>query len=165
MLVAGLCLSLLGIFLAIPFWLGVFPLRNQLLVLLGLPCVLLPVSPLVPLKFSLSCNFAILIMMCLAVGLFGFLFIQTLCASWICVTFFLINIGKFSIITFSNRFPIPCSSSSSDIPVIWILFRFMFSSSSLNSSSFFLSLFFLCSLRVFFPYVVLQLADSILSFI
>ena len=61
---------------------------------------------------SLSWNFAILIMMCLEVGLFGFLLIGTLCVSWIFVTFSLIKLGKFSIITFSNRFSIPCSSSS-----------------------------------------------------
>ena len=52
-LVAGLWFSLLGIFLAISFWLGAFPLRIQLLVLLGLPCMLLPVFPLQPLRFSL----------------------------------------------------------------------------------------------------------------
>ena len=39
-LVAGLWFSLLGIFFAILFWLGAFPLRNQLLTLLGLPCML-----------------------------------------------------------------------------------------------------------------------------
>ena len=32
---------------------------------------------------SLSWNFAILIMICLAVGLFGFLFLGILCVSWI----------------------------------------------------------------------------------
>ena len=45
-------------------------------------------------------------MMCLAVGLFVFLLIGTLCDSWICVTFSLIKLGKFSIITFSSRFSI-----------------------------------------------------------
>ena len=52
-LVAGLWFSLLGMFFAILLWLGVFPLRSQLLSLLGLPCMLLPVSPLLPLRFSL----------------------------------------------------------------------------------------------------------------
>ena len=47
-LVAGLWFSLLGIFFAILFWLGAFPLRNQLLTLSGLPCMLLPVSSLMP---------------------------------------------------------------------------------------------------------------------
>ena len=53
-LVEGLWFSLFGIFLAIPFWLGAFPLRSQLLTLLGLPCMLLPVSPLLPLRFCLG---------------------------------------------------------------------------------------------------------------
>ena len=52
-LVAGLWFSLLGIFLAILFWLGAFPLRSQLLTILGFPSMLLPVSPLLPLRFSL----------------------------------------------------------------------------------------------------------------
>ena len=78
--------------------------------------------PLLPLRFSLSWNFAVLIMICLEVDLFGFLLIGTVCVSWICVTFSLIRLGKFSIVTFSNRFSIPCSSSSpSGIPIIWIL--------------------------------------------
>ena len=52
-LVAGLWFSLLGIFFAILFWVGAFPLRSQLLTLLGLPCMLLPFSPLLPLRFFL----------------------------------------------------------------------------------------------------------------
>uniref|UniRef100_K9IHF4 Uncharacterized protein n=1 Tax=Desmodus rotundus TaxID=9430 RepID=K9IHF4_DESRO len=86
---------------------------------------------------SLSWNFAILIIMFLEVGLLGFLFIETLCASWVCVTFSLIKLGKFSVITFSNRFSIPCSSSSpSGIPIIRILLCFMLSCSSLDTSLF-----------------------------
>ena len=50
-MVGGLCFSSLGVFLAIPFWAGTFPLRSQLLALLGLPCMLLPVSPMLPLRF------------------------------------------------------------------------------------------------------------------
>ena len=138
--VAVLWFSLLGIFFAILFWLRAFPLRSQLLTLSGLPCMLLPVSPLLLLRFSLlSFNFAILIMMCLAVGLFGFLLIVILCASWTYVTFSVIKLGKYSIITFSNRFSIPYSSSSG-IPIIQILLHFMLSCSSFNPSSFFLSL-------------------------
>ena len=59
-LVAGLWFSLFGIFFAILFWLGAFPLRSQLLTLLGLPCMLLSVSPLLPLRISLClwiCHF------------------------------------------------------------------------------------------------------------
>ena len=67
-LVAGLCFSLLGIFLALPFWLVMFLLRSQLLALSELPCMLPLVSPLLPFRFSLSWNFAILIMMWLAVA-------------------------------------------------------------------------------------------------
>ena len=44
------------------------------------------------------------------------------------ITFSLINLGKFSVITFSNRFSIPCSSSSPfGIPIICILLCFMLS--------------------------------------
>ena len=41
--------------------------------------------------------------MCLGVGLFGFLLIEILCASWICLTFSLIKLEKFSIITFFRQ--------------------------------------------------------------
>ena len=115
---------------------------------------------------SLSWKFAVLIMMCLGVGLFGFLLIGTLCHSWICVTFSLIRLGKFSIITFSNRFSIPCSSSSpSGIPIMWILLRFMLSCTSLNPSSFFLSLFLFLALSRCLFYFVLQCPDPILCLI
>ncbi|KAF6109647.1 hypothetical protein HJG60_010885 [Phyllostomus discolor] len=118
---AGLCFLLLRIFLAIPFWLGVFPLRSQVLVLSGLPYILLPVSPFLTLRFSLSCNFAILIMICLRVSLFGLPLNGTLCVSWICVTLSLIKRGKFSNIIFSNRFSVPCSSSPSVTLIIQTL--------------------------------------------
>ena len=52
-LFAGLWFSLLGIFIVILFWLRAFPLRSQLLTLLGLPCMLLPVSLLLPFRSSL----------------------------------------------------------------------------------------------------------------
>ena len=90
-------------------------------------------------------------MMCLEVGLFGFLLLGTLCDSWICLTFSLIKLGKFSIITFSNTFYIPWSSSPTGIPCIMILLCFMLSCISLNPSSFFLNLFsFSYSFWVFF---------------
>ena len=50
-LVAGLCFSLLGIFFAITFWLIVFLLGNQLLDLSGFLCMLVPISPLLHLRF------------------------------------------------------------------------------------------------------------------
>ena len=71
---------------------------------------------------SLSWNFSILIMMCLAVGLFRFLLLGTLCFLDLC-DFSLIKLGKFSIITFSNRFSIPCSSSS---PLVSLLYRYYY---------------------------------------
>ena len=85
------------------------------------------------------------------VGLFGFLLIGTVCVSWVCVTFSLIQLGKFSIITFSSTFSIPCSSSSPlGIPLIQISLCFMLSYSSLTTCSFLLSLFsFSCSFWVF----------------
>ncbi|KAF6086349.1 hypothetical protein HJG60_008514 [Phyllostomus discolor] len=91
-------------------------------------------------------------MMCLGVGLCGFLLIGTLCVSWICVTCSLIKLGKFSFISFSTRFSIPCSSSSpSGIPVVRILLCFILSCISLNPSLFFLSLFsFSCSFWMLF---------------
>ena len=52
-LVTGLCFSFLGIFLAIPFWFVVFLLRNQLLALSELLFILLSLSPLLCLRFSL----------------------------------------------------------------------------------------------------------------
>ena len=52
-LVSGLCFPLLGIFLAILFWLIVFLLRNKLLALSEFPCMLLLVSPFLLLRFSL----------------------------------------------------------------------------------------------------------------
>ena len=151
-LFAGLFFLLFAISLAIPFWFVAFPLRNQLLVLSGGPLVCYFLFLPCCLLFSLSWNFAILIMMCLSVGLFGFVLLGTLFVSWIWVTFSLIRLGKFSIITFSNRFSIPFSSSSpSRIPIIWILLCFMLSYISLNPSSFFLSLFsFSCSFWVFY---------------
>ena len=121
-MVAGLCFSLLGVFLAILFWLGVFPLRSQLL--MGAPFYVTSCFSLAAFKILyLTSNFVILIMICLEVGLFGFLLIGTLCVSWTCVTFSLITLVKFSIITFSNKLSIPCSSSSpSGIPIIWIYY-------------------------------------------
>lgn len=50
--------------------------------------------------FNLCC----LIMMCLAVGLFGFIFIETLCISWVYMTLSFIRLWEFSDIILSNRF-------------------------------------------------------------
>ena len=157
---------MLAIFVAIPFLLGEFPLRSQLVGLLGLPCMLHTFSLAAFKILSLSWNFAILIMMYLAVGLFGFLLIRTLYASWSCVKFSLMKLGKFSIITFSNRFSIPCSSSSPcGIPIKWILLRFMLSCSSLIFLSFSVFFPFLVLSGSFFSHLVFLLTDLILCFI
>ena len=116
---------------------------------------------------SLSWNFDILIKMCLAVGLFGFLLFGTLCVSWTWVTFSLLRLGKFSIITFSNRFSIPCSSSS---PLVFLLYGYCYVSCFtafplLPLHSFLASFPFLALSGCFFLYFVLQLADPILCFI
>uniref|UniRef100_K9IY41 Uncharacterized protein n=1 Tax=Desmodus rotundus TaxID=9430 RepID=K9IY41_DESRO len=58
-------------------------------------------------------------MMCLGVGLFGFIMFGTLCTSRTCLFISFIKLGKFSVIIFSNRFPICCSfSSPSGTPMI-----------------------------------------------
>ena len=113
---------------------------------------------------SLSLNFAI--MMYLGVGLFGFLLIVTLCASWTCVTFSVIQMGKFSIITFQTGFLslahlllllisllygyyyVLCCSRVPSTPLhsFWVFFPFLALSGS-------------------FFYFVLQLTHSIFCFI
>ena len=78
-----------------------FLTRNQLIALWGFTCNWLFVSLLLLLEFSLSLTSTVLIV-CLIVGLFGFILCGTLCASctWISVSF--IRFEKFSIIIFSN---------------------------------------------------------------
>ena len=79
--------------------------KSLLIALWECPCTWLFL--LVPLEFDL--NFAILIMICLAVGLFGFILSGTLCAScsWISGSFF--RFRKFSAIISSNTFSTPFS--------------------------------------------------------
>ena len=122
-LAAGLWFSVLGIFLTIFFWLGAFPLRSKLLTLLGLPCMLLPVFPLLPLRFFLClgfCHFNY------DASCSGPLWVPL---AWDSLCFLdlgecsLIRLGKFSIISFSNRFSIPCSSSS---PLVFLLYRYYY---------------------------------------
>ena len=91
----------------------------------------------------------------LGVSLFAFPLIGTLCASWTCVTFSLIKLGKCSITTFSNRFSIPCCSSSpSGILILWILLCFMCSKTPLTP---------LCSFTVFFCFVAVWVFFSTVS--
>ena len=124
--------------------------------------MLLPVSPLLPLRFSLSWNFAILIMMCLAVAPLD----STLCASWISVTFSLIKLGKFSIISFQTGFHSFLLLFSFWYHYHMNIITFHVVLHSLNPSLYFLSLFFLflMFLGIFF-YLALQLVDMILYFI
>ena len=101
-LVTGPCFSLLGIFLVIPFWPVVFPLRNQLLALLKLPCVLLSVFSLLLLRFSLwvwhwHFNYD----MSWSGPLWVDLDWDPL---WTCMAFPLSKLRKFSVIILSNRF-------------------------------------------------------------
>ena len=103
-------------------------------------------------NLSLSWNFVILIMMCLEVGLFGFLLIGTLCFLDLC-DFFSHQIREIFHHYFFKQvfYPLLFFFFSSGIPIIWILLRFMLSCISLNPSSVFLSLFSLsCSFWVFF---------------
>ena len=69
-----------------------------------------------------------LMMMCLGVFLFGSNFFGTLWASW---TSWKSNsfarLGKFSFITYSNKFSTSSCSSPSGTPIIWILERFRLS--------------------------------------
>ena len=53
---------------------------------------------------SLSFTFAILIMICLGVGLYGFILFGILCVSYTCITVSFFMFGKFSAIISSNTF-------------------------------------------------------------
>ena len=77
-------------------------------------------------------------MMCLDMGLFGFILFGILCASWTSVSFSFTRLEKFSIIIFSNRFSIPCSISSGT-PMMQMLLLLMSSQKSLKLFSFLIS--------------------------
>ena len=62
--------------LSTPFWLATFWGKNQLVALWGLLCVWLFVLLFLPPEFSVT--FAILIMICLDLGLLGFMLFETL---------------------------------------------------------------------------------------
>ena len=79
--------------------------KNQLIALWGFPCMWFFLFLFLPLEFSRNfLTFAILIMICLGVGLFGFIFFETLCNSctWILVSFF--RFSKCSVIISWNTF-------------------------------------------------------------
>ena len=82
-----------------------FSIEKSVANLIGAPWYVTSFFSLAAFKIlSLSWKFAILITMCLAVGLFGFLLLGTLCVSWICVTFSLIKLGKFPSLLFQTGF-------------------------------------------------------------
>ena len=60
---------------------------------------------------SLSLKFGILIMMCLDLGLFGFILFGIICASWTYMSISFTRLGKFSVM-FSNRCSIFCTIST-----------------------------------------------------
>ena len=73
---------------------------------------------LLPLVFSLSLNFTILITIHLGVGLFEFILFGTLCASYTGISVPFFRLGKFSALIALNIFSIALSlSSSSGIPI------------------------------------------------
>ena len=112
---------------------------------------------------SLSLTFDILIMMCLGVGLFGFILVGILCASWTCVSISFTKLGKFSVIIFSNRFPISCSFSyPSGSPMMQMLVYLRLSQRLLTSHFFFYSFFLLTVLIGWFllPYTPTRWFDS-----
>ena len=116
---------------------------------------------------SLSLTFGILIMLCLAVGLFASILFGTLCFLDLHV-YFLHQSGKFSSIIFSNRFPISCSfSSPTGIPMMQMLEYLKLSHRLLALSSFLHILFSTCcySQLGFFASLCFLIIDLILSFI
>ena len=93
---------------------------------------------------SLSLTFGILSMMCLGVILFGSILFGTLYASWTYMSISSPKLGKFSLIIFSNKFSVSCSSSSSGTSVIQILVHLKMSQRLLSLSLFFKILFSSC---------------------
>ena len=60
-------------------------------------------------SFSLSLTFAILIMMCLGMGFFGFILFWIHWGSWTCVSFSFTRLWMFLVIISSNRISVLCS--------------------------------------------------------
>ena len=137
-LVVGSSLSSLSIYYATPFWPVEFLLRNQLITLWELPCILFITFNI----FSLSLIFVSLIAVCLSMFHLGFILPGTLCASWTWVTVSFPMLGKFSAIISSNVFSGPFSlSSPSGNPLMRMLVCSVLSQRFLRLSSFFYSFF------------------------
>jgi len=115
---------------------------------------------------SLSLTFAVFIIICLGVGLFGFSLFWALCASYILISV-CFRFGKFSAIISSNIFSIPLSFSfPSGIPIMRILARFILSHRSLILlSCFFHLVFCLLSWLGDFHYFIFHITNSFLCII
>ena len=97
------------------------------------------------LEFSLT--FDILIMICLVVGVFGFIFFGTLCFLYLDI--YLLQVRKFSVIISSNIFSTPFTlSSPSGTPIMQILVCLMSQRSLKLFSTFKICFSFCCSDRV-----------------
>ena len=115
---------------------------------------------------SLSLTFAIIIIIRLGVGLFGFNLFEALCASYILMSVSF-RFGKFSAIISSNMFTMPFSfSSPSGIPIMHRLAHFILSHRSLVLLSCFFNLVF-CMLSWLgdFHYFILYVTNSFLCII
>ena len=109
-------------------------------------------------------------MVCVGVVLFGSNLVNLfgiLCASWTCMSISVTKLGKFSFITFSNKFSISCSSSSpSGTPMIQMLALLEMSESLLKLSSWFLkSCFFILSWLTVYFFLIFHIIDLNHSFL
>ena len=117
--VAGFSFSACCLYHTTPLWLAKFLQRNQLITLWGFPCKWLFVFLLLTSNFFL--NFAMLVMICLGVSLFGFTclgFPVLLVPGY--VSFF--RLRRFSAISSDTLLNHICLSSPSGTPVIqmWV---------------------------------------------
>ena len=93
--------SLSSLYIAIPFWSAEFLLKNQPIALWEFPCMLFVDFSLAAFRIlSLSFTFAILIMICVGVGLFEFILFGILCDSYTCVSISFFRFKNF----FSHNF-------------------------------------------------------------
>ena len=141
-------------------------LRSQLLALSELPCISSSFSLAVFKILSLYFNFAILIM-CLGVGLFGFILIGTLCASWTCVMFFCDQVREvFCYYFFKHYFFYQCPSFLLLVSILYKYFVSCYPVAPLNCHhSFWVFFHLVLCLGFFFFYLVFQDTDLILCLI
>ena len=144
-LVLGFSLSSLHVYLAIPFWLEEFLLKDQLLSLWESPCALFVAFN----NCSLCLIFVSLINMCLGVFHLGCILFGTLSVYWTWVAISFPIFEKFFIIISSSIFLCPffLSSFSSGTPMFQMVGRLKLSQRSVRLSSFLL--FFFSSLLYF----------------